>query len=267
MSVTGSPMLKGIIEREAVVSEASVPDVETEAFGARLANLLVATRRNRGISIRTLAARSNGRFTKDDLRRIEAGGRALPAETVRAVTEVYGADLGAILPMRVPVIIGDNLLSAGGVTSSFVEHDVTSLLIAYLQLVRSLRRQLKTPIIDLRRDDIDILAADLHEPAPDVVDRLAALMGASRSQRTQMLALFSAGAIVIGLVAGARFRESTSVGATDTIATVPAIPTVPTVPTIPTITAIPRIGYTGDHLTTDVAGQPRSSGSVSFRRA
>ena len=45
-----------------------------------------------------------------------------------------------------------------------------------------------------------MLAGFLQQPGATVVDRLAALMGASRSQRTAMAGLFASGAVVIGLV-------------------------------------------------------------------
>jgi hypothetical protein len=92
------------------------------------------------------------------------------------------------------------VVAAGGVSIVYVPGDVDSLLEAYLKLVRTLRRQKKAPAVDLRREDIEALAEHLQVPGEDVVDRLAALMGAARGQRLAMTGLFQGGAVVIGLV-------------------------------------------------------------------
>jgi len=89
-------------------------------------------------------------------------------------------------------------ISAGGVSAPFEPLSSTSLLEAYLRLVRSLRRQKSAPAVELRRDDIEILAHYLQEKGEIVVERLGALMGATRSQRTAMAGLFATGAVVIG---------------------------------------------------------------------
>ena len=170
-----------------------------EVFARRLANLLEATRRERGLSIRHIARDSNGRYRRKDLRRFEAGTMPLTEELVEDVTDCYQADLDSILPSRLPVVVGHGVLSAGGVRTSFTPADSTSLLTAYLRLIRQLRHQKKAPTVDLRRDDIEALAAHLLETGETVVERLAALMGATRTQRTAMATLFASGAIVIGL--------------------------------------------------------------------
>lgn len=182
------------------MEEMAMVDLRSDAFAKRLANLLVGTRSVRGRSVRQMARMSDGSFTKSQLKSLESANTLLDDDLVARVTELYESDLGAILPTRLAVVVGTGIVSAGGVSTAFVPHDPTSLLEAYLKLVRSMRRQMKAPAVDLRRDDIEVLAGYLQQPGETIVERLAALMGASRTQRTAMIGLLASGAVVIGLV-------------------------------------------------------------------
>lgn len=175
-------------------------DTTSEAFARRLGNLLIATRERRNISPRALVRASGNRFSRFDLKAIEAGTMRLDDSLIEEVTELYQADLGSILPLRLPVVVGPGIITAGGVSTVFVPEDSTSLLRSYLLLVRSMRRQKKAPAVDLRREDVDVLATYLGETGESVIMRLGALMGATRTQRTAMASLFASGAVVIGLV-------------------------------------------------------------------
>lgn len=187
---------------------ASTPiiDIESDVFALRLATLLRSTRVAHGRSLRALARASDGRYTPDQLRVVEAGGPALSEEQVEALSALYGADLGTILPSRLPVAITGGVISAGGVTATFVATNSTSLLTAYLRLIRAMRRQKKAPMIVLRRDDIDVIADYLDESGEVVLDRLTALMGVTLTQRTAMATMFATGAIVIGLAGSSAAR-------------------------------------------------------------
>ena len=182
------------------MEEMAMVDLRSDTFAKRLANLLVGTRSVRGRSVRQMARMSDGSFTKSQLKSLESANTLLDDDLVARVTELYESDLGAILPTRLAVVVGTGIVSAGGVSTAFVPHDSTALLEAYLNLVRSMRRQMKAPAVDLRRDDIEVLAGYLQQPGETIVERLAALMGASRTQRTAMIGLFASGAVVIGLV-------------------------------------------------------------------
>lgn len=175
-------------------------DIGSVAFARRLANLLLATRRERRLSLRRLARHSDGTFSHRDLRAWEAGERRPDVPTVLQLTGLYGCDVSAILPARLPVSVEFGRITAGGIGAPFEPLSSTSLLEAYLRLVRTLRRQKNAPTVELRRDDIEVLAAYLHESGEIVVERLGALMGATRGQRTAMAGLFATGAVVIGLV-------------------------------------------------------------------
>lgn len=239
-------------------------DVESVAFAKRLANLMVATRRQRRLSVRAMARRSGGRFTSGDLKACEAGVRQLDEPTVLQLTGLYGCDMTAILPSRLPIVVELGRISAGGVSAPYEPLSSTSLLEAYLRLVRSLRRQKSAPTVELRRDDIEILAHHLQEAGEVVVERLGALMGATRSQRTAMAGLFATGAVVIGLVGTAAAGGNSVPGsgtptpgsrvptpATSTSTTLP-----PLVETQITTTSAPIVVAVGDDLPVPVPVPP-----------
>lgn len=175
-------------------------DIQSEAFQLRLANLLVATRTRNGLGVGQMVRASEGRFSKRDLKEFEAGTRALDDITVDELATLYRCDLGVILPLRLPVVISANRVSAGGVHEEFNGSDPDALLAAYLTLVRTLRRQRRAPVVDLRRDDVEVLAGFLQQPRETVVHRLATLMHATQTKRTAMVGVLATGAVVVGLV-------------------------------------------------------------------
>jgi hypothetical protein len=175
-------------------------DITSPAFQLRLANLLVATRTRRGQGVGTMAKASDGRFSKRELKALEAAEQPLDEPTIDAVAALYGADLGSILPLRLPVVVSANRVSAGGVHEEFDASQPDAMLAAYLALVRSLRRQHRSPVVDLRRDDIEVLAGFLQVPHETVVHNLATLMHATQTRRTAMVGVLATGAVVVGLV-------------------------------------------------------------------
>ena len=175
-------------------------DITSPAFQLRLASLLVATRTRRGQGVGAVAKASNGRFSKHDLKAFEAAERPLDEATIDELATLYACDLGEILPLRLPVVISANRVSAGGVHEDFDAAKPDAMLAAYLALVRSLRRQKRTPVVDLRRDDIEVLAGFLKVPRETVVHELATLMHATRTKRTAMVGVLATGAVVVGLV-------------------------------------------------------------------
>lgn len=194
-------------------------DIHSEAFQLRMANLLVATRTRNGLGVGQMVKASEGRFSKRDLKEFEAGTRPLDELTIDDLASLYRADLGAILPLRLPVVISTNRVSAGGVHEEYDSNDPDALLAAYLTLVRTLRRQRRTPVVDLRRDDVEVLAGFLQEPHDSVVNRLATLMHATQSKRTAMVGILATGAVVLGLVgtaAAVGVADADPIDSTDT---------------------------------------------------
>ncbi|MEI8240477.1 MAG: hypothetical protein WCI22_13775 [Actinomycetota bacterium] len=146
------------------MDEHTTIDIASAAFAKRLANLLTDTRTRQGVSLRKMARREDRPFAVGDLKRFEAATMPLDHDIVERVTELYEADLGLILPARLPIVVMAGVVSAGGVRAAFTPHDATSLLEAYLKLVRQLRREHKTMMLELRRHDIDALASYLRQP-------------------------------------------------------------------------------------------------------
>ncbi len=182
------------------MNESATLDLTSDAFAQRFGRHLAATRSKAGRSTRALARASDGGFTHGELKALEQGTVPLHDDLIERVSELYGCDLGDLLPTRLPVAVGSGVVAAGGVSIVYLPGDADSLLEAYLKLVRTLRRQRKSPAVDLRREDVEALAEHLQLPGEAVVDRLAALMGAGRNQRAAMAGLFASGAVVIGLV-------------------------------------------------------------------
>lgn len=181
------------------MTENSTIDITSPAFALRLGNLLVATRGRSHVSRFTLARQSDGRFRYRDLRDIERGTRVLDEQMIDDVAQLYRCDLGVILPHRLPVVVNGYEISAGGVHQSFVPDEPDALLLAYLRLVRSLRHQRAMPVVDLRRDDLEVLSSYLHEPRETVLHQLASLMNATQRKRAAMAGVLASGAAVIGL--------------------------------------------------------------------
>ena len=175
-------------------------DITSPAFALRLANLMVATRTRNGLGVGAMAKASSGRFSRHDLKEFERGSRQLDERVVDELAQLYRCDLGLILPLRLPVVVSPNRISAGGVHQEIEGQGPDATLVAYLTLVRTLRRQKKAPVVDLRRDDVEVLAGFLAEPSEHVVNRLATLMHATQTKRTAMIGVLATGAAVIGLV-------------------------------------------------------------------
>lgn len=175
-------------------------DITSPAFQLRLANLLVATRARRGLGVGNIAKASGGAYSKRALKAFEAGETTLDEATIDELATLYQCDLGTILPLRLPVVVSANRVSAGGVHEEYDAADPQAVLAAYLSLVRTLRRQKRAPVVDLRRDDVEVLAGFMHIPRETVVHQLATLMHATQTKRTAMVGVLATGAVVVGLV-------------------------------------------------------------------
>jgi len=210
-------------------------DITSTAFAMRLANLLKATRIDEGRRLGALARDSEGRFSRRDLREYEKGVRALDEISIDDLTQLYRCDLGAILPERLPVSIAPHRISAGGVHLDYQGSGEDALLTAYLSLVRTLRRQKHTPVVDLRREDLEVLAGYLAEPRESVLHRLATLMNASQRKRTAMVSVLATGAAVIGLMGTAAALDAPEEGGGAVSTLPPAATAVVTEPTVTTL--------------------------------
>ncbi len=188
----------------AVTSTNTSPAVSDERIARRLAVLIAERRRQSGMSLRAVARTSDGAFSARQLKHIETARTPLSRERAEAVSRLYGLDFATVTHDRLPLDIDPRgVLSTGGSAISFEPDDVESLLANYLRLVRSLRGQDRPQSIELRRNDVEVLASYLELPGELVVERLAELMGATQLQRRVLAGMFVAGAMVIGLSAAA----------------------------------------------------------------
>ena len=175
-------------------------DITSPGFARRFATLLAAHRVRNKQYLWRLSRHSGDRFSVEDLQEIEAGRIRFDEETVQALTELYGVTIETLLPPRVRLQISpEGTISANGVEMTFQPDDEVAMLSAYLDLVRKLRDQLDRTVIELRREDVEVLADHLQDAGSSVVLQLARLMGANERERRAMAAMFIAGANVISV--------------------------------------------------------------------
>lgn len=100
---------------------------------------------------------------------------------------------------RNPLIINGNTFMSGDRTTTFSGANTRAVLRSYLIFVRDLRGQRREPSIELRTDDISVLARHLGVDEAFVVGGLLDVMGATRSQRNTVMAMLAAGALTVVL--------------------------------------------------------------------
>ncbi len=175
-------------------------DITSAGFARRFGAILASHRTRTRQYLWRLARHSGGQLTVDDLTAIEAGDVPLDRELVDLLSRLYGVDLDELLPPRVRLAISPlGTITGNGVEVTFDPADDDAMLEAYLQLVRTMRDQLDRKVIELRREDVDVLADHLLQPGSWIVNELARLMGANERERRAMEAMFIAGASVISV--------------------------------------------------------------------
>jgi hypothetical protein len=100
---------------------------------------------------------------------------------------------------RNPLIISGNSLTSGDRSTTFAATSPHALLRSYLIFVRDMRGQRREPSIELRTDDVSVLAHHLGVTEEFVLGGLLDLMGATRAQRSTMMAMLAAGALTVVL--------------------------------------------------------------------
>ena len=182
-----------------MITESTI-DVTSERMARRLAAIITDRRRQAGLSVRAMSRMSRGSFTTNELKLIEAAGRPLTVELAEAIGRLYDVDLAAISVDRLQLVIQTNgVVSTGGHATSFDPGQVDSLLSNFLRLIRTMRGDERSPLVELRRGDVETLSEYLELSGELVVERLARLMGATRQQRRALAGTFLAGAMVISL--------------------------------------------------------------------
>jgi hypothetical protein len=180
-------------------------DTASEVFPARLARLMHTARADRGTSLREMARATEGAATGRQLRAIEAAEADLTRFDVAAIVSAYGLEPSSLVGDRVPIDVDldAGVLRTADIARHFTPGATDGLLAAYLQLVRDVRHVPEGSAVPVRRDDVEVLAWHLGADAASVLDRLAALVGATGTERHSLVGLFAAGAAVLVLTAGA----------------------------------------------------------------
>jgi hypothetical protein len=123
----------------------------------QLGSALVAARGRSGDRVSRLAKRSEGRFTRDDLRTYERGDRDADTETMLALVRLYGGDPRAVLPARPTVYIEHDRVVVGEMSATYDPADHTTVMPAFVRLVRTLRTLRAEDELDLRRPDMQVV--------------------------------------------------------------------------------------------------------------
>ncbi len=99
--------------------------------------------------------------------------------------------------VREPVQIADRVLRINGRALEAYSRHIDDVLVAFIELVRSVRVHGTGASMRFRRMDIDVLAADLGCSPMRLIDHLAALVGADTDQFDDMIRSYDAGSSMI----------------------------------------------------------------------
>ena len=107
-------------------------------------------------------------------------------ETVQAVASSYEVEVDDLYPARVPVEVRDGAVAVGDTSVRFHSPHLDDVLVAFLELIRTLRGTSECPVVSFRRIDIEALADYLNVEGSEVVAQLAVMVGAKRLRSAAM---------------------------------------------------------------------------------
>jgi transcriptional regulator with XRE-family HTH domain len=188
----------------------------------RLGQLLRAARKRRGWK-RRHAAEYLG-IGAGVLRDYERGAVPVPSEVLVQLVESYGEELTGLIPLRVPVQLGEQLLSAGDDALAVDPDSPDEILTGYVQLLVRLRRSKPGEPIALRATDLAALAVAVGSEAEDVEARIVELLGCSRAEASYLRTELLRRKLILpvaGLAAGAAFLVAAQASASTGTPTAP----------------------------------------------
>lgn len=198
--------------------------LDDEIPAARLGRLLRDARKRAGMK-RRVAARRAG-VSADELRRFERGDDLVPAAVCARLAEVYGDDLTAHVPLRIPVQLHEHWLVAAGAVQPVGTTRPEDVLAGYAALLRRLRGARPGEPLPLRAADLAALSAALGGTPEDVERRISELLGCSREEASALRADLLRRKVVLpvaGFAAGVAMFAAAQAGASnDRPAPVPA---------------------------------------------
>ncbi len=157
---------------------------------ARLGLLLSQRRLELGLSVEELAASSGGSLSAEDLRLAEQGNRWLDDALIEEITAVYECSSGPIVPVRCRLIIDVDRgqIISGGASTSLPRTEPAEILERYLAFVYLMRSQKPGTRLNLRSDDVAVLARALNATPEQIDRRLIVMMGTKQvKQQTYSL--------------------------------------------------------------------------------
>lgn len=163
-----------------------------------LAELLRARRTSLGWTLERMANRTGGMLGVADLERLEGGDlAALDRATMHGLARAYDLDVSLFFAPHEPVRLDGGVLCAGDVCVVPYSEHLDDVLVAYLELLRTLRGDLEAPVLSFRRVDVDALAAATDHPGEAIIGRLAILIGARGLRQAAMAGSYSSGVEII----------------------------------------------------------------------
>ena len=146
----------------------------------RLGALLSAARRESGVDIAALSARSGGVFTPSVLESVERGRHVLDDDAVAQLTGLYGIDDSQVIPERSRLILdlGSGNMSIGdtGFATGTGSGEVDEVLQRYLSLLYLMRNMQPGTELTLRDRDLEVLSETLEQSLKVLEMRLGELM-------------------------------------------------------------------------------------------
>lgn len=176
--------------------------LDPEGWAARLGRALQAARQQHAMTLDDVARRSDGRFTKRDLRAFERGERPAGSTLSELLAGLYAIDLAGLAPPRRDLVVDldAGVVTAGGALRrlSGTADPAADLLQSYLDLVRGTRGAGQSRV-SLRADDIAVLSAALDLDEEAVVAALVELMECTKEEARRLLAFLRSGRVAVPL--------------------------------------------------------------------
>ncbi len=169
-----------------VTTKSSTPTVPP----ARLGLLLTQRRHQLGLSLEELAEISEGELTVDELKLAEQGHHSLDDDFVTRITKLYECNSGSVIPVRYRLIVDIDRgeIITGSSSTTLPKTEPTEILERYLAFVYLMRGQIPGTKLNLRGEDLEVLAEALEASSEQIERRLIIMMGSKQvKQRTYSL--------------------------------------------------------------------------------
>jgi len=171
----------------------------------RLGALLERRRQGHGYDLADMARRSMGRFTALELEAIEAGDVVLDDHQIEALSLIYEFNSMPPAAQRSRLILADDedLPTTLGALD-FTDELIQSVMQRYVALLYLLRGREVGEMLQVRCDDVAMLASAFNHTVPDTLARLEAIMSdeldvvADHVERMRLRLVVPAAGLLVG---------------------------------------------------------------------